>query len=65
MRNRFNTSRICSSDNYEVSKRISTSNVNITGNSPKRAYAKCFDALVPITLEQAEKMKNDITIIYK
>lgn len=64
MRKRFNTARVCSSDNYELSKRISTSKVDISNNTHKKAYAKCFDALVPITLEQAEKMKNDITIIY-
>lgn len=37
----------------------------IMETAPKIPYAKCFDHWVRLTPEQAESMKNDITIVWK
>lgn len=37
----------------------------IMENAPKIPYAKCFDKWIQLTPEQAEKMKNDLTIEYR
>lgn len=37
----------------------------IMKNAPKIPYAKCFDKWIQLIPEQAERMKNDLTIIYR
>lgn len=37
----------------------------IMENAPKIPYAKCFNKWIQLTPEQAEKMKNDITIEWR
>lgn len=37
----------------------------IMENAPKIPYAKCFDKWIQLTPEQAEKMKNDLTIEWR
>ena len=37
----------------------------IMKNAPKIPYAKCFDKWIQLTPEQAERMKNDLTIIWR
>ena len=37
----------------------------IMENAPKIPYAKCFNKWIQLTPEQAEKMKNDLTIIWR
>ena len=77
MRKRFKTSRLCSSDNYIISKRlyktflIEEHNKNalvlehiITKNSTKKAFVRCFGELLPITLEEAKRIGTSVTIIW-
>ena len=37
----------------------------IMENAPKIPYAKCFGKWIQLTPEQAEKMKNDLTIEWR
>ena len=39
--------------------------VHIMKDAPKIPYDKCWDKLIQLTPEQAEQMKNDLTIIWK
>ena len=77
MRKRFKQTRVCSSDNYVLSKRlhkaflIEEHNKNalvlehiITKNSTKKAFVRCFGELMPITLDEAERMGTSVTIIW-
>lgn len=77
MRQRFKTSRLCSSDNYVISKKlhkaflIEEHNKNaviiehiITKHSTKKAYVKCFGKLMPITVEEAKELGTAITVIW-
>ena len=77
MRQRFKTSRLCSSDNYIISKKlhkaflIEEHNKNavvlehiITKNSTKKAFVRCFGELMPITVEEAERIGTSVTIIW-
>ena len=77
MRPRFKTNRVCSSDNYILSKRLHKAflveehNKNavviehiIEKNSTKKAYVKCFGKLMPITIEEAEKIGTAVTVIW-
>ena len=77
MRQRFKTSRLCSSDNYTISKKlhkaflIEEHNKNalilehiITKNSTKKAFVRCFGELMPITSAEAERIGTSVTIIW-
>ena len=77
MRKRFKKTRVCSSDNYTLSRKlhkaflIEEHNKNavvlehiITKNSTKKAFVKCFGELMPITLEEAERIGTSVTIIW-
>ena len=77
MRKRFKTSRLCSSDKYVISKRlykaflIEEHNKNavvlehiITKNSTKKAFVRCFGELIPITIEEAERIGTSVTVIW-
>ena len=77
MRKRFKTSRLCSSENYVISKRmhktflIEEHNKNalvlehiITKNSTKKAFVRCFGELLPITLEEAKRIGTSVAIIW-
>ena len=77
MRKRFKTSRLCSSENYIISKKlhkaflIEEHNKNalvlehiITKDSTKKAFVRCFGELMPITLEEAERIGTSVTIIW-
>ena len=77
MRKRFKQSRICSSDNYVLSKRLhkvflmEEHNKNavvlehiIEKHSTKKAYVKCFGELIPITVEEAEIIGKSVTVLW-
>ena len=77
MRQRFKQSRVCSSDNYVLSKKLHKAflveehNKNavvlehiITKNSIKKAYVKCFGKLMPITVEEAKELGTAVTVIW-
>jgi hypothetical protein len=76
MRPRFKVNRLCSSENYEASKRVHKRDIikshnenqeiinNIT-SSIKQAYISVFGKLMPITEEEVIKIQNSYTIIYK
>lgn len=77
MRKRFKQSRVCSSDNYVLSKKlhkvflIEEHNKNavvlehiITKHSTKKAFVRVFGELMPITLEEAERIGTSVTIIW-
>ena len=77
MRKRFKTSRLCSSENYVISKKlhkaflIEEHNKNalvlehiIEKHSTKKAFVRCFGELLPITLDEAEKIGTSVTIIW-
>lgn len=77
MRQKFKRSRVCSSDNYVISKKlhkaflIEEHDKNavvlehiITKHSTKKAFVKCFGELMPITLEEAERIGTSVTIIW-
>lgn len=76
MRSRFKTNRICSSDNYILSKRIhikhivNSHNNNKTLNTaiierkiPKIPYIKVFGKLIQISIEEATQI-NTTTVIW-
>lgn len=53
-------------DMLKVAHEINKAALNeIMKDAPKVPYAKCFDHWVRLTPEQAESMKNDITIVWK
>lgn len=76
MRKSFKVNRICSSENYELSrkyhidylKKEHLKNIEIIESMEikivKKAYVRCFGELVPITEEEAKMLKT-MTIIYK
>ena len=77
MRKRFKQSRVCSSDNYVLSKKlhkaflIEEHNKNavviehiIEKCSTKKAFVRCFGEFMPITLEEAERIGTSVTIIW-
>ena len=77
MRKRFKQTRVCSSDNYTLSRKlhkaflIEEHNKNavvlehiITKNSTKKAFVRVFGELMPITIEEAERIGTSVTIIW-
>ena len=77
MRKRFKTNRLCSSDNYTISKKLHKAflveehNKNavvlehiIEKHSTKKAFVRCFGELMPITLEEAERIGTSVTILW-
>lgn len=77
MRQRFKQTRVCSSDNYTLSKKlhkaflIEEHNKNavvlehiITKHSTKKAFVRCFGELMPITIEEAERIGTSVTILW-
>lgn len=77
MRKRFKQSRVCSSDNYTLSKKlhkaflIEEHNKNavviehiIEKCSTKKAFVRVFGELMPITIEEAERIGTSVTIIW-
>ena len=77
MRQRFKTSRICSSDNYILSKRVHIRSIIDSHNNNKTLiatiiekrvhkipYVKVFGKLVQISLEEATQIDTTITVIW-
>lgn len=77
MRHRFKTSRLCSSDNYIVSKRshirsiidFHNNNTEIIAEIMEKRvhkipYVKVFDKLIQISLEEATQVNTTITVIW-
>ena len=77
MRKRFKQTRVCSSDNYTLSKKlhkaflIEEHNKNavvlehiITKHSTKKAFVRVFGELMPITIEEAERIGTSVTILW-
>lgn len=76
-RNRFNTSRVCSSDNYALSKRVHTN--ELTKNHSrlqemlikeeivlkKTAYIKVFGRFIPLDSTEIPLYEGKTTIIWK
>ena len=77
MRTRFKQSRVCSSDNYILSKKlhkaylIEKHNNNaivlehiIEKRTIKKAFVKVFGELMPISLEEAETIGTSVEILW-
>lgn len=77
MRQRFKQSRVCSSDNYVLSKKlhkaylIEEHNNNavvlehiIEKRTIKKAFVRVFGELMPITLEEAETIGTSVEILW-
>lgn len=74
-RTKFRKSRICSSDNYILSREIyknyllehHTKNMKVIENYTeiKCTYVKCFGKLIPITEQEAHLIQSTVTIIWK
>lgn len=77
MRQRFKVDRICSSDNYTLSRKIhkaflmeehKENTVAIkqifTETSTKKAYVKCFGKLIPLTENEVYKIEESVTVIW-
>ena len=77
MRQRFKTSRICSSDNYILSKRVHIRSIIDFHNNNKTLiatiiekrvhkipYVKVFGKLVQISIEEATQIDTTITVIW-
>lgn len=76
-KNHFNKHRICSSDNYEISRKVRLQFIieqhyknisiieEIVTTLPKQAYARIFGKLIPISAEEVIKYEKVTTIIYK
>lgn len=81
MRNRFNPNRLCSSENYAVSKRahkafISYSHIenkdilhdieiNAQVTIKRIAYIRVFGKLMSISEAEVQRLKDSVLIIYK
>lgn len=75
MRQRFKTSRLCSSDNYVVSKRIHKQDIINSHNNNKAViaaiverrkipYVRVFGELMRISIEEATEINNTITVLW-
>ena len=77
MRQRFKTSRLCSSDNYEISRKIHKQDIISSHNNNKAViaaiverrtnkipYVRVFGELMQISLEEATEINNTITVIW-
>ena len=76
-RNRFNTSRVCSSDNYALSKRAHTNELAKNHSRlqemlikeeivlKKTAYIKVFGRFIPLDSTEIPLYEGKTTIIWK
>ena len=76
MRQRFKTSRLCSSDNYIISKRIHKQDIINSHNNNKAViaaiverrtkipYVRVFGKLMRISIEEATEINNTITVLW-
>ena len=77
MRQRFKTSRLCSSDNYIVSKRIHRQDIINSHNNnksiiatmvakktDKTPYVRIFGELMKISMEEATMVDTAVTVIW-
>ena len=76
MRQRFKTSRLCSSDNYVISKRIHKQDIINSHNNNKAViaaiverrtkipYVRVFGELMRISIEEATEINNTITVLW-
>lgn len=77
-KNHFKRARLCSSDNYELSRRVHIKYIieehsrNVAfieqimkSNQPKRSYVQCFDKLIPVSIEEVHKISTNMTVIWK
>lgn len=69
MRKRFKTTRICSSDNYKLSKKIHDKYVimhsTIEYVAVHRYYIECFGKLVEIEKTEAMRLCQTVKVIIK
>lgn len=74
MRGRFKTTRVCSSDNYILSKKLhmnmlEENHVKMVTKKEivikKQAYVKVFGNLMTITSSEVARFEKEITIIWK
>lgn len=74
MRGRFKTTRVCSSDNYILSKKLhmnmlEENHVKMATKKEivikKQAYVKVFGNLMTITSSEVARFEKEITIIWK
>lgn len=76
MRERFKTSRICSSSNYKQSIKARRTFVQRTHNSIeaekisseigviKKPFTKVFGKLIPLTESEANRLSNSVNIVW-
>lgn len=76
MRQRFKTSRLCSSDNYVISRKIHKQDIINSHNNNKAViaaiverrnkipYVRVFGELMQISIEEATKINNTITVLW-
>lgn len=76
-KNRFNTSRVCSSDNYALSKRVHTNELAKNHSRlqemlikeeivlKKTAYIKVFGRFIPLDSTEIPLYEGKTTIIWK
>lgn len=74
MRGKFKTTRVCSSDNYALSKKLHMSMLEENHEVfmkkeeiviKKQAYVKVFGNLMAITSSEVARFEKEITIIWK
>ena len=77
MRKRFKTSRLCSSDNYEISRKIHKQDVINSHNNNKSIiatmvakrtdkipYVRIFGELMKISPEEANMLNTTVTVFW-
>ena len=77
MRKRFKTSRLCSSDNYVVSRKVHKQDIinSHNNNKPiiaaivesrtnKIPYVRAFGEIMQISIEEATEINNTITVLW-
>lgn len=77
MRQRFKTSRLCSSDNYVISKKIHKQDIINSHNNNKAIiaaiverrtdkipYVRVFGNLMQISIEEATRVNTAVTVIW-
>ena len=76
-RKRFNTARVCSSENYEISHRAHKQELVMAHSQlqqmlikeeiviKRQAYVKVFGNLIAITPSEVARFEKEMTIIWK
>lgn len=75
MKSHFKLSRICSSDNYDLSRRVheqfeanrNNCNKQVTTRTNRglNPYIKVFDSMMPISQNEVNRVKNSASVIWR